>query len=156
MKVNLQKIIDRFREGYKDPYPELPAKNSAVVIPLYETDEGYGVILTKRSEKLKSHPGQISFPGGVYSEEDKDYIDTAYREWEEELGISSKSLKLIAPYKPVHTFTGYIIHPIVSLYEGDFKFDHSTHEVDKVILLDLEDFINLPFYTIQNPRFPSS
>jgi 8-oxo-dGTP pyrophosphatase MutT (NUDIX family) len=156
LKIQIPKLIEYAKNNFKNPYPELEVKSSAVVIPLFTTPSGEdGVVLTKRSENLRSHPGQVSFPGGVHSSQDKNFVDTAFREWEEEVGVSQSTLQYISTYKPVHTFTGYIIHPIVARYTGNFQFSINPKEVDELILLDLDSFLTHPFYTIPNPRFPA-
>lgn len=155
MKLNLERLFSIPTYKLLDPHPELNAKKSAVIIPLFKMENKEYVILIKRSSHLPSHPGQLAFPGGVYSEEDKTLEETAFREWEEELGSNRENLKLIAPYKPTHTFTGFLIFPFFAEYIGDFKFQPNPKEVEKVIFLDLEDFNSKPFYAIQSPRHPN-
>ncbi len=154
MKINLNKLVEISSVGFSFPQTTKDIKDSGVVIPLFEKESGHGLILTKRNANLRNHPGQISFPGGVHHQEDGSLQETAIREWEEELGVSRNSLQIISAYRPANTFTGYIIYPFVALYTGDFHFHCNESEVEKVILISLEDLNHLPFYTISNPRFP--
>ena len=62
---------------------------AAVLIPIVERNDGLKVILTKRSNNLKQHPGQISFPGGKSEKTDKSLVATALRETREEIGIKN-------------------------------------------------------------------
>jgi len=78
----------------------------AVLILLYEEDEKVRVLLTTRSKALRTHPGQTALPGGRVDEADKDFIETAYREAYEEVG-----LPLDSPH--IHTLT--ILEPSISL-----------------------------------------
>lgn len=135
-----------------DPYPELNAKQSAVIIPLFTKEEKDHLILIKRSSHLPSHAGQLAFPGGMLSTKDQSLQETALREWEEEIGVSRENLKLLAPYRPTHTFTGFVIFPFFAEYTGNFHFQPCPKEVEKIIFLDLEDFWSKPFYAIQSPR----
>ncbi len=135
-----------------DPHPELKAKKSAVIIPIFQKEKKDHIILIKRSSHLPSHPGQLAFPGGVHSKQDLSLEETALREWEEEVGTNRNSLKLIAPYRPTHTFTGFLIFPFFAEYIGNFHFKPCMKEVEKIIFLDLEELWIKPFYAIQSPR----
>ncbi|EKM33797.1 NUDIX domain protein, partial [Vibrio harveyi] len=65
----------------------LKLREAAVLIGFVEREQGLQVILTKRAEHLKHHPGQISFPGGKFEDDDQVLVNTALREAEEEIGI---------------------------------------------------------------------
>jgi 8-oxo-dGTP pyrophosphatase MutT (NUDIX family) len=108
-----------------------------------------GIILTKRSEHLSSHAGQISFPGGKFDVSDKTLLETALREWEEETGESRNTLEVIGSYDSINTGTGYHITPFISVYKGNFNFLLNKQEVDFLILLELRELLQLPFYSIQ-------
>lgn len=155
MKINLLKLSQIPASELNDPHPEIPARKAGILIPIYQKDGKDGVVLTKRNANLRSHPGQISFPGGVGDDTDEDLKATAYREIMEEIGVSDSDLEFIAPYKPFHTFTGYIIYPYLAYYNGNFEFTKNPEEVEKIILLDLESFLTLPFYMAIHPRRPS-
>ena len=86
---NLNLAFDEIKQRlYNSNYPHISSeglKLSSVVLPFYKTENGKsGILLTKRSDHLKSHAGQISFPGGKFDELDKTLLETALREWEEE------------------------------------------------------------------------
>lgn len=152
MILNREKLFSIPTSDLHDPHPEWNARKSSVIIPLFTRDKKDHIILIKRSSRLLSHPGQLAFPGGLYSEKDQSLQETAMREWEEEIGVSREHLKLIAPYRPTHTLTGFVIFPFFAEYTGSFHFEPCAEEVEKIILLDLEDFWNKPFYAIQSPR----
>ena len=59
---------------------------SAVIIPIYHKQGQYHILFTKRTQEVKDHKGQISFPGGAYQEEDESLVNTALRESAEEIG----------------------------------------------------------------------
>jgi len=131
-------------------------KVSSVVMPFYRiTDDQIGILLTKRSEHLKSHAGQISFPGGKYDETDGTLLETALREWEEETGANRNSLEIIGSYESMSTGTGFHITPFVALYSGDFTFNVNPREVDFMIKMDLEKLNQFPFYTVHWDAHPS-
>ncbi len=68
---------------------------SAVLVPIYETPTGIEMILTRRAWHLRSHPGQLSFPGGRSDPSDTDLVETALRETEEEIGLSRESVTVV-------------------------------------------------------------
>ena len=72
---------------------------AAVLIPIVERNNGLKVILTKRSNNLKQHPGQVSFPGGKSEKTDKSLVATALRETKEEIGIKNKKPRLLVTDK---------------------------------------------------------
>jgi 8-oxo-dGTP pyrophosphatase MutT (NUDIX family) len=116
-------------------------------MPFYYNDQGeLGILLTKRSKHLKSHPGQISFPGGV-REEGETLEETALREWEEEMGVSGDSIQLLDCFHSLTTITGYHITPFVGIYNGDFAFQLSD-EVESAFGVPLITFLECPFYCI--------
>ncbi|HRG46967.1 MAG TPA: CoA pyrophosphatase [Leptospiraceae bacterium] len=131
-------------------------KISSVVLPFYQTHSNKtGILLTKRSEHLKSHAGQISFPGGKFDESDGTLLETALREWEEETGERRETLEIIGSYNGLNTGTGFHITPYISVYNGDFNFKVNRNEVDFMIQIELEELLHAPFYTIEWNNHPS-
>ncbi|MCZ8155272.1 MAG: CoA pyrophosphatase [Leptospira sp.] len=145
-------------EGLSQSWEDLPnttEKISSVIIPIFETESlGQGLILTQRSAHLKSHPGQISFPGGVVDPTDSDLLQCALREWEEEMGVSRNLLKILGRHEGLQTRTGFHITPFLGMYTGDFEFSHNPDEVDRIILLPFSELLSTPFYAIQIPGQP--
>ncbi|MCB1141426.1 MAG: CoA pyrophosphatase [Leptospiraceae bacterium] len=125
---------------------------SSVIIPIFKNSNGgHSVILTKRSEELKHHPGQISFPGGTLSENET-FLGAGIREFEEELGVPGSDLDPISDFGYFDTSTGFVIIPFIAYYKGDFQFKPNPSEVDKVIIFDLEMFNEKPFYAMESKR----
>ena len=113
-------------------------RNSAVLVPLVEKSNGTKIILTIRSNDLPSHAGQISFPGGKVDAEDKNPVDTAYREAFEEIGLSEKHIKRLGYLDITTTGTNYMILPVVGLINVDFLPKINRNEVKDIIYLPLE------------------
>jgi 8-oxo-dGTP pyrophosphatase MutT (NUDIX family) len=123
-------------------------KSSAVIFSYYTIGDHSHIILTKRSKHLKSHAGQISFPGGKKDEADATLLDTALREWEEELGESSQYLSVINELPSLSTGTGFHITPFFAEYKGNLNFNINRNEVESVFSLNLDHFINLPYFEL--------
>jgi 8-oxo-dGTP pyrophosphatase MutT (NUDIX family) len=112
-----------------------------VLVPILERGGAPPALLfTVRSQEVRDHKGEISFPGGVRHEEDPDLLTTAVRESEEELGIRPESLDVLGALPPVHTVvTGYVILPIVALLRDGTDLDPSPVEIAEVLELGIDD-----------------
>ncbi len=112
------------------PYPQ----KAAVLVLLYPKNNKTHVLMTKRALHLRSHAGEISFPGGVY-EEDKDnnLLATALRETEEEVGAKIEASKVIAELPIVNTRFGFEITPFVSVISETLEFEPEEEEVAEVL-----------------------
>lgn len=90
-------------------------KPAGVLIPILEHPGSLTVLLTQRSDELKNHAGQVSFPGGGMEYGDVDITATALREAQEEVGISPKDVDIAGYLPPMLTVTGYAVTPVVGL-----------------------------------------
>lgn len=88
---------------------------AAVLVPVIATAAGMEFLLTKRTEDVETHKGQISFPGGMRDREDASPEATALRETEEELGIAPSRIDVLGLLDDIATPTGFVITPVVGL-----------------------------------------
>lgn len=86
---------------------------SAVLIPIVRRGDALTVLLTRRSEKLRAHQGQVSFPGGRQDPEDACLRVTALREAEEEIGLPASGVEVIGFLDDYPTLTGFRVTPVV-------------------------------------------
>jgi len=117
---------------------ELIARPAAVLVPLVQRDEGLHVILTRRTDHLSDHAGQISFPGGRQEDHDNTLEETALRETEEEIGLARVHIELIGRLDDYYTVTGYQVTPVVGLITPPFDLAPDAHEVAEVFEVPLE------------------
>ncbi|MDR3443013.1 MAG: CoA pyrophosphatase [Legionella sp.] len=108
----------------------------AAVIVLYERASD-SLILTKRSEHLRAHPGEISFSGGSWEEGDENLYATALRELNEEVGISVDRVTLIRELKTEQTLLGSIIHPWFASIESINPYHLNPDEVTRIIAVPM-------------------
>jgi 8-oxo-dGTP pyrophosphatase MutT (NUDIX family) len=136
----LREIADVLRRAMEpaDPDPPLPdGTPAAVMVPLLELDEP-ALLFTRRTELVRDHKGEISFPGGVRHADDPDLVTTALRETEEELGIDRNAFEVVGTLTPVQTFvSGYVIAPFVGLLTERPELRPSPIEIDEVLELDV-------------------
>lgn len=114
--------------------PSSDAKLSAVMVLLkFNQYSEIEIPLTLRSEKLSSHSKQISFPGGM-SEENETPLETAFRETEEEIGVTRKSIEYIGELTKLYVPpTNFIISPVVGILKDDIEFVINPDEVAEII-----------------------
>lgn len=113
-----------------------PAAAAAVLVPIVLRDE-LTVLLTQRTETLKKHAGQISFPGGRVDPEDTSPVHTALREAHEEIGLSADRVDPIGFLDGYRTGTGYVITPVVALVAPPFALTLEQSEVADVFEVPL-------------------
>jgi 8-oxo-dGTP pyrophosphatase MutT (NUDIX family) len=107
----------------------LHPRPSAVLVPLIDRAEGMSVLLTQRTDHLNAHAGQVSFPGGRVEPGDRDCIDTALRETEEEIGLDREHIEVITLLDTYDTMTGFRITPVVGIVRPGFVLELDPFEV---------------------------
>lgn len=114
--------------------------DAAVLIPIYqETGEDF-LILTKRTEAVLHHKGQICFPGGARDPEDASLWETALRESQEEIGIDPKQVSLVRELKRQYTPTGFRVAPFVGRLERRSPFTPNPNEIETVFAVPFRYF----------------
>ncbi|HJM59980.1 MAG TPA: CoA pyrophosphatase [Alphaproteobacteria bacterium] len=86
---------------------------AAVLMPLIDRANGMTVLLTRRSDHLNDHAGQVSFPGGRMETHDRDATETALRETEEEIGLPRHRIEIAGALDTCITGTGFSVVPVV-------------------------------------------
>ncbi len=112
-------------------------RNSAVLIPLLRIGQDIQIILTQRSNNLPSHAGQISFPGGKVDTKDQSPVETAYREANEEIGLSREEIEHLGYLDITTTGTNFMILPVVASISNNFVPKLNNDEVESLIHLPL-------------------
>lgn len=111
------------------------------------------VILTKRSARLKHHPGQIAFPGGKQDPTDATLVDAALREAQEEIGLPPARVDVLGVLPPHQTVTGYQITPVLALLRGRFDPVPEAGEVSEVFTVPFDHLMNPASYRIEGRRW---
>jgi len=110
---------------------------AAVLIPIVLRPEGLTVLLTRRTEHLSNHPGQISFPGGRTEADDADAEQAALRESSEEIGLAPERVRLLGRLDDYITRTGFVVTPVVGLVTPPFNLELDAFEVDEAFEVPL-------------------
>lgn len=140
--------------------PKGATKETAVLALLEETEEGLCFLLTKRTQLVETHKGQISFPGGYWEERDEHLLETALRETEEETGIPRSHVKVLGVLPKVKTRRDIWITPWVAVREQKGNLLLQAREVEKVLHLPISRLfeeglklhkINMQTFSIVSP-----
>lgn len=100
--------------------PQMPLRPAAVLVALVERRDGPQVLLTRRTEALRHHAGQIAFPGGRIEPDDASPVAAALREAQEEVGLSESLSSPLGYLDPFVTITGFHVFPVVASVRGAF------------------------------------
>jgi len=110
--------------------PELRAAAdipAAVLIAITDREQP-GVILTVRREHMRTHAGQIAFPGGRI-DPGEDAVEAALREAHEEILLDPSTIDLVGAIEPYRTVTGYIVTPLICVVPPNLPLEAHEHEV---------------------------
>lgn len=116
---------------------------SAVLIPLFQEWNDYSIIFTKRQRTMKRPAGQISFPGGIYENYDKDIKRTAIRETCEELGLAQNNIEILGRLDDLTIRTGYLVTPFVGVINSPHNMKVNRSEIEEIITIPISDLMNI-------------
>ena len=119
---------------------------AAVLIALIRRPEGRTVLYTERSPDLRSHSGQVAFPGGKVDPEDADVGAAALREAFEEVGLVRSDARILGFMPTYFTGTNYLITPVVAVVEPSGPFVPNPGEVHSVFEVPLQRIMNPESY----------
>ena len=132
-------LVDRLREsiaqepslpllhGDLPDEPALATVPAAVLVGITDRADP-GVILTVRREHMRTHAGQVAFPGGRI-DPGEDSIGAALREAWEELGLDPEAAEIVSATDPYRTVTGYVVTPVLAVVRPDQPLSPHEHEV---------------------------
>ncbi len=131
MKGKLRRLLEQRKKRYITDTSRVP---SAVLIPLYESDGQHHIVFIKRTETVKEHKGQISFPGGTCEDVDNTLLETALRECCEEIGLNSDAIEVLGELDDeITTTSNYIVTPFIGMIPWPYRFVINPIEVDEII-----------------------
>jgi 8-oxo-dGTP pyrophosphatase MutT (NUDIX family) len=136
--LSLTRIRARFAAGgdiaevVEPGAPQTTLTQAAVLIPIVRRETGMTILLTQRTDHLRDHAGQVSFPGGRCEPVDPTPVATALREAQEEVGIDPAQVEVLGCLPRYVTGTGFSITPVVALVEPPLNLQLDDFEVADV------------------------
>lgn len=127
---------------HRDPESDAPGVPAAVLIGLVAYPEGPHVILTRRTDHLRDHAGQVSLPGGRIESFDMSPEAAALRETFEEIGLAPQRVEILGTLPPYDTISGFRMHPVVGWIEPPVVFTLDPFEVADVFEVPLKFLID--------------
>lgn len=113
------------------------ATPAAVLFPIVQRPQGHTVLLTQRTDHLRDHAGQVSFPGGRVDAVDVSPQATALRETQEEIGLAPSHIEIFGYLPQYYTGTGFVVTPVVGLLTPPFELQPDPFEVAEIFEVPL-------------------
>ncbi len=126
------------RDELEDLLPPGPPVEAAVLAGLVPRATGTQVLLTRRTETLRNHGGQVGFPGGRVERSDRNPLAAALRESSEEVALSSHQVLPLGYLDPFITITGFRVTPVVAIVDPAFVARPEPGEVAEVFEVPLD------------------
>jgi len=142
MQVDFNYIKHRISSHTAVRLHDATARHACVLVPFVMHHNALQLLLTKRTDRVEHHKGQISFPGGVVDKDDRSPEHTALRELQEELGITPTSVSVVGQIDDIHIPTGFIVTPVVGFVNTLDDMNISSEEVEEVLLIPFEKFFD--------------
>ena len=117
-------------------------EEAAVLIPIFGREEPH-LLLTRRTQEVSTHKGQISFPGGVREQLDKSLLETALRETEEEVGISPSCVEILGRFHDYLAVSDHCVTTFVGYLKTGFSAFPNPGEVERVLKVPLDFFLQV-------------
>jgi len=148
MNLSEDYISQKLEESRKDNadsdgYAEIPVKlntrlkNAAVLVPLTYVQNEWHLLFTRRTDRVHSHKGQVSFPGGASDEGETTPEQTALREADEEIGLRPSDVKVLGRLSQFITISSFRVTPIVGVIPWPYTFKVAGVEVARVFTIPL-------------------
>jgi 8-oxo-dGTP pyrophosphatase MutT (NUDIX family) len=141
LRVALENLLPG--EDEDETYLGTPTLRDAAVLIAFTDRPDPGVILTQRPQWLRSHAGQVAFPGGKIDPGDVDAVDAALREAEEEIGLNRRDVTIAGTCDAYRSGSGYHITPVLGVIPPDLPLDPNPDEV--------EDWFEVPLDILFDP-----
>lgn len=141
MRDDVRRLLAGYEAIPQEPDPPLPP--AGVLLILHERPNGPHIIFQKRTESVRDHKGQISFPGGATDPEDPSVLHTALRETHEEIGVHPEHIEVLGQLDDMVTVSNFLVTPYVGwLDRFPYEWKFSDHEVAYLLEVPLDHLLD--------------
>jgi len=113
-------------------------------VPLYLKNGEYNILFIKRTESVRTHKGQIAFPGGGYEAADRTLLKTALRECAEEIGLAADKVEVLGELDDEPSLTSnYVISPFVGIIPWPYPFMADGTETEEIIEIPIKALLSV-------------
>ena len=138
---NIKELLQRetdFAQQMTSSDPPSGMIEAAVLLLLVEFDNRWQLVLTRRTNSVRDHKGQVSYPGGAREIEDTSLDQTALRETQEEIGILPSQIQILSSFPAMDTISNYWITPFIGTTSWPQPLNLAEGEVERVFLVPLD------------------
>lgn len=121
-------------------------RRASILVPLFKKENRYHILFAKRTNNVRYHKGEVSFPGGAYDEEDQTLETTAFRETFEEIGVENEKIEILGELDETRTITSNFI---VSAFVGYLDYSQVTFKLHEV---EVAELIEVPLLILLDPN----
>jgi len=145
----IEHAVQNYEIDYRSQYGSLFSnevinnfRRAAVMIPMLQIEHQWHLLLTRRSETLEEHRGQVAFPGGAQELQDQNLQQTALREMKEEIGVQPTDVHVFGHLGDMPILTGYLVRPFVGEIPWPYDLNISGDEVQSAFIVPLKWLAN--------------
>lgn len=142
----LKQVLHSTARAHDVPALEQGQRLAAVLMLLAPGRDGHDLVFTRRSKSLSNNAGQISFPGGTLEKQDKDLLQTALRESEEEIGLVTEQVSILGTLDWLSMPSGFVVLPVVGSLQESQEFKAAPDEVTEIFALPLRSLLDNSLY----------
>ncbi len=133
---HLKQNLTQDQDCTTDPLTDAFA--AAVLILLVNLAGRWHIVYTRRANGVRTHQGEVSFPGGAWEPGDGNLAQTALRETMEEIGIPPDCVTILGAMSSYRTITNYLVHPIVGILNCPMEFNLNFDEVERAFTIPID------------------
>ncbi|MFB6262352.1 MAG: CoA pyrophosphatase [Bradymonadaceae bacterium] len=155
IRARLRQLGDEPRASWRgsEDFPVEELTDASVLGPLTEIDGEFYLLFTHRSDELDNHSSEVSFPGGRPEEEDRDRLETALREAEEEVGLAPEDVEVYGALVELPTVTGFRMRAYVGEFDQPYELDDSSPEIQEIFLAPLSHLADPAHHRIEQREY---
>ncbi len=137
----IHQLVTRLQEHSPKSMNEgLP--EAGILVPLTRSTDNPEIILTRRAGHMRTHQGQVAFPGGKSEEDDRDLLDTALRESHEEIGLLREQVEIVGPLSQLVSLHGIQVTPYVGLVDEGIELEANPDELESIFKVPVNYMLN--------------